>query len=64
MAGAEHVEGRAGVGELEVGLEKKDRSPRLESQLPPTKAVWVVGPHRLLEGWGSEHCWAPGLLKT
>ena len=34
---------------MEVGLEKKDRSPCLESQLLPTKAVWVVGPHHLLE---------------
>ena len=50
MAGAEHVEGRAGDGEVKVGLEKKDRSPCLESQLPPTKAVCVVGSHCLLEG--------------
>ena len=52
MAGAEHVEGRAGDGEVKVGLEKKDRSPCLESQLPPTKAVWVVRPHCLLEEVG------------
>ena len=52
VAGAEHVEGRVGDGDVEVGLEKeKDRSPCLESQLLPTKAVWVVGPHHLLEGW-------------
>ena len=51
MAGAEHVEGRAGDGEVKVGLEKvTDRSPCLESQLPPTKAVCVVGSHCLLEG--------------
>ena len=49
VAGAEHVEGRMGDGDVEVGLEKKDRSPCLESQLRPTKAVWVVGPHHLLE---------------
>ena len=67
MAGAEHVEGRVGDGDVEVGLEKeKDRSPCLESQLLPTKAVWVVGPHHLLEGWGSEHAehlasWRPEL---
>lgn len=67
MAGAEHVEGRVGDGDVEVGLEKeKDRSPCLESQLLPTKAVWVVGPHHLLEGWESEHAehlasWSPEL---
>ena len=32
MAGAEHVEGRMGDGDVEVGLEKKDRSPCLEPQ--------------------------------
>ena len=52
MAGAEHVEGRVGDGDVEVGLEKKDKSPCLESQLLPTKAVWVVGSHYLLEEGG------------
>ena len=47
------MEGRVGDGEAEVGLEKvTDRSPCLESQLPPTKAVCVVGSHCLLEGSG------------
>ena len=52
VAGAEHVEEKAGDGDVEVGLEKKDRSPCLESQLPPTKAIWVVGSHYLLEEGG------------
>ena len=53
VAGAEHVEGRVGDGDVEVGLEKKiDRNPCLEPQLLPTKAVWVVGSHYLLEEGG------------
>ena len=45
---------------MEVGLEKKkDRSLCFESQSLGTKAVWVVGPHCLLEMGVSEHCWAP-----
>ena len=53
VAEAEHVEGRVGDGDVEVGLEKKiDRNPCLEPQLLPTKAVWVVGSHYLLEEGG------------
>ena len=53
VAEAELVEGRVGDGDVEVGLEKKiDRNPCLEPQLLPTKAVWVVGSHYLLEEGG------------
>ena len=49
VAGAECVEGRVGDGDEEVGLEKKEKSPCLESRLSPTGSFWVVGPYRLLE---------------
>ena len=64
MAGTERVEGRVGDGDVEVGLEKKkDRSPCLGSQLPPTKAVWVVQSPCLLEEGGYPSLLPPAPLE-